>query len=151
MGEAPVLSHYSLLRNHWTKQISVWDHCHEGETNGSFSILRGVSFWPHPKSGEGCQFSFLNSQFSFQVWPHNGQYLGSQEVLYLIPENSGNLLKLIHTHTHTHKHTHIHICTCRHIHAQTQTHVCMRTLWGTAEVSANYTICSPACLAWNRC
>jgi hypothetical protein len=33
MGDAPVLSHCSLLRNAQTKSTSVLEHCHEGESN----------------------------------------------------------------------------------------------------------------------
>jgi len=46
--DASVLSHYNLLRNPWTKQTGVLEHCRKGETNSWFSIFRGVSFWLHP-------------------------------------------------------------------------------------------------------
>jgi hypothetical protein len=33
MGVNPVLSHRSLLRNHWPKRTGVLEHCREGEAN----------------------------------------------------------------------------------------------------------------------
>jgi hypothetical protein len=35
MGNAPELSHCSLLTNPWPKQTGVLEHCHEAETNDS--------------------------------------------------------------------------------------------------------------------
>ena len=61
MGDAPVLSPCSLLRNPWQKPTIVLVHCCEGETNCWFSIFRGVSFRPHPSEDEGCQYAFLYS------------------------------------------------------------------------------------------
>jgi len=43
MGDAPELSHFSLLRNSSPK-TGVLEHCHEGELNGCFCISRGISF-----------------------------------------------------------------------------------------------------------
>ena len=36
-----------VRRNHWSKPTGVLKHCREGETNCSFSICGGVSFWLH--------------------------------------------------------------------------------------------------------
>jgi len=47
IGDTPALSHCSLLRNPWPKPTGLLEHCHEGETNSWFSILRVVSFWPY--------------------------------------------------------------------------------------------------------
>ena len=44
MGDALVLSQYSLRRNHLTNLAGVLKHCREGETNCWFSIFRGVFF-----------------------------------------------------------------------------------------------------------
>jgi hypothetical protein len=104
-------------------------------------LFRTFLSWPHPKDGEECQCTFLYSQFYFQLWSQIWQYLGGQEVLYLIPQNSGDLLKLIHIWTHTL--TYMYMQT--HTRTNTNTHVCMRTLWSTAEISASYKI-SPVCL-----
>ena len=43
MGDTPVLSHCSFLRNTWPKLTGVLEHCSEGETNFCFSIFRGVT------------------------------------------------------------------------------------------------------------
>jgi len=40
MGDPPVLSHCSLLRNPGPKPTAVLEHCREGETNCRFSIFR---------------------------------------------------------------------------------------------------------------
>jgi len=48
MGDAPVLSHYSLLRNPSPKSTGVLEHCCEGETTCWFYIFQGISFWLHP-------------------------------------------------------------------------------------------------------
>jgi hypothetical protein len=48
MGDAPVLSHCSLLTDPWPKPTGVLEHCHEGETSCWFSISRVVYFWPRP-------------------------------------------------------------------------------------------------------
>jgi hypothetical protein len=55
MGDLPVLSHCSLLRNHRPNPTGVLEHCHEGETNCWFSILGGFYFWPYPQGYGGCQ------------------------------------------------------------------------------------------------
>jgi hypothetical protein len=39
MGDTPVLSHRSLLRNPWPKPAGVLEHCHEGNPNRRFSIF----------------------------------------------------------------------------------------------------------------
>jgi len=49
MGDTPVLSHCSSLRNSSPKATGVLEHCREGETNCWFSIFfwggwGGVSF-----------------------------------------------------------------------------------------------------------
>jgi hypothetical protein len=44
MGDAPVLSHFSLLRNPRTKLTGVLEHFHEGETNCWFFIFQVISF-----------------------------------------------------------------------------------------------------------
>jgi hypothetical protein len=44
MGDAPVLSHCSLLRNPSPKPTGVLENCRQGETNCWFSIFRAVSF-----------------------------------------------------------------------------------------------------------
>ena len=41
MGDAPVLSHCSLLRNTWPKPAGVLKHYREGKTKCSFSIFSG--------------------------------------------------------------------------------------------------------------
>ena len=47
MGDAALVSYFSLLRNPWPKPAGVLEHYREGETNCWFSTFRGVSFWPH--------------------------------------------------------------------------------------------------------
>ena len=44
MGDASVLSHRSLVRNHGPKPTGVLEHCHQGETNCRLSIFLNVSF-----------------------------------------------------------------------------------------------------------
>jgi hypothetical protein len=44
MGDAAVLSHWSLLRSTLPKPTGVLEHCLEGDINCSFSIFRGISF-----------------------------------------------------------------------------------------------------------
>ena len=44
VGDAPGLSHYSVLINPWPNLTGVLEQCHEGETNSWFSIFQGVSF-----------------------------------------------------------------------------------------------------------
>ena len=44
MGDAPVLSYYSLLRNPWPEPTCVLEHCREGEPIVGFPFFRGVSF-----------------------------------------------------------------------------------------------------------
>jgi hypothetical protein len=44
VGDAPLLSHCSLLRNHCPKLTSVLEHFCGGETNFWFSISQGISF-----------------------------------------------------------------------------------------------------------
>jgi hypothetical protein len=44
MGEAVVLSHYSLLRNPGPQPTGVLEHCRDGETNCCFLNFTGVSF-----------------------------------------------------------------------------------------------------------
>jgi len=45
-GEAPVLSHCSLLRNPWPNLAGVLGHCHEEKTICLFSVFQGVlMFW----------------------------------------------------------------------------------------------------------
>ena len=41
VGNAPVLSHCSLLRNPWPKLTGVLEHCHEEENSCWFSIFWG--------------------------------------------------------------------------------------------------------------
>jgi len=60
MSDVPVLSHCSLLRNHWPKPTGVLEHC-EGEISCWFSIFHGISFWPNPSGDEGCQCTFIDS------------------------------------------------------------------------------------------
>jgi len=48
VGDASVLSHCSLLRNPWPNPTGALEHRREGETKCWFSILGGISFWPHP-------------------------------------------------------------------------------------------------------
>jgi hypothetical protein len=51
-GHAPLLSHCSLLRDHWSKQTGVLEYCHEGETNCLFSIFQGVTSDCIPKANK---------------------------------------------------------------------------------------------------
>jgi len=44
MGDAPVLSHCSLLRNYSSQITSMLQHRHKGETNCWFSIYQRISF-----------------------------------------------------------------------------------------------------------
>jgi len=44
MGDAPVLSHCSLILNPGPKPIGVLEDCSEGKTNYWFSVFRSVSF-----------------------------------------------------------------------------------------------------------
>jgi hypothetical protein len=44
MGNVPVFSHCSLLRNPLPGPTGVLEHCREEELNPWFSIFRGVSF-----------------------------------------------------------------------------------------------------------
>jgi hypothetical protein len=44
MGDAPVLSYSSWLRNPLPKPTGALVHCREGETNGFFLNFGGVSF-----------------------------------------------------------------------------------------------------------
>jgi hypothetical protein len=81
IGEAPVLSHNSLLSSAWPKSTIVLEHCCEGGTNCWFSIFQGVSFSPHTSGKEGSNFTFLHSQW---------------QILLIIPANSGNFLKPLH-------------------------------------------------------
>jgi hypothetical protein len=62
MGDAPVLSHCSLLKDPQAKPNGVLEHCREGQTNRWFSIFRGISYWPHPYGDEGYQRTFLYSE-----------------------------------------------------------------------------------------
>ena len=68
MGDAPLLSHCSLIRNPLPKPTGVLEHCREGETNCWFSTFRafpsdsipkatkdvGVHFFIH--SSNSCKF-----------------------------------------------------------------------------------------------
>jgi hypothetical protein len=78
MGDAPVLSHCSLLRNLWPKPTGVLEHCREEETYCWFSTCRGVSFRPH--SLVNIHFP-NNSQFHLHAWTHNWQCPDSQKFL----------------------------------------------------------------------
>jgi hypothetical protein len=44
VGDAPVLSHCFLLRNPRPKPTFVQEHCSDGETNTSFSIILDLPY-----------------------------------------------------------------------------------------------------------
>jgi len=60
MGDVPVLSVF------FKKPLTQTDRCAGAlscRKNCLFSIFQDFCFWPHPQGDEGCQFTFLHSQF----------------------------------------------------------------------------------------
>ena len=84
MGDALVLSLCSLIRNRGSKQAGVLEHCHEGETNCWFSILRNFFFSDRiRKATKDVNVRFFVHSFTLR------------EKLIIIPANSGKFLWLL--------------------------------------------------------
>ena len=84
MGEAPVLSHCSLLRNPWPTPTGVLEHCRVGETSCWFFPFFGA--FPSDRIRKATKYvtdTFLYSQLHFRC---------------TVPANSGNCLKLPRVH-----------------------------------------------------
>ena len=65
IGDAPVLSHLSLLRNPWPKSTGVLQHCREGETNCWFFIFRAFPSNRIPKATKDAEVHFFIHCFNF--------------------------------------------------------------------------------------
>jgi hypothetical protein len=69
MGDAPVLSHCSVLRHPWPKPTGVLEHWREGETNCWFSILVAFPSDRIPKATNDVnEHYFIHSSNSYKLY-----------------------------------------------------------------------------------
>ena len=84
MGDAPVLSHFSLPRNPGPKPTGVLENCREVETNCWFSIFGSFTFDRIPKATKNVNVHFFihssNTSILYERIP------GSFISYYLQPE-----------------------------------------------------------------
>ena len=106
VGDASVLSHYSLIRNPWPKPTRVLKHCREGETNCCFFPFFGLFLltaylrrrrMPMYISMYILKLVILSTQRACLTWEYISVFIVylKQWFLSIIPANSGNFLKLV--------------------------------------------------------
>ena len=66
MGDDPLLSHFSLLTNPWTKPTGVLEHFRQGETNCCAFVLEAFPSEHNSKATKGVNVHFCIHCFAFR-------------------------------------------------------------------------------------